>query len=1229
MSLRLSLRLVRCIVLLLVTLLVQGTWALAGTTGGVDGTIVDEHNAPVANASVTISSPSQNANAMTDGSGHFRFLSLAPDTYIVSVTKTGFAPASRAGISVFSDQTQSITIQAHSALRTIASVTSRSNNDLVKSGVTADVYSVSPGLQRASAALSSGTNLNSAYSAIASVPGVFVPIGNLGWGQTINIRGGNYQETGNEYDGIPINRAFDQYAGSALSSLGNQEVQVYTGAAPADAQANGLAGFVNQVVRTGTYPGFGVANLGIGSPGYYHKASVEAGGASPNRMFSYYAGVSGYTQDLQLLDHFDGVSFAPIYGNGQGTLYNIASIGCGGANPSAGCYTNAGSANVTGGAPLGPNGYAAAPVFWGFEPTVTARDSVANFHFGIPHKKDGGRDDVQLLYDVSQTYNANNSAFDSWGVAFGDVLNGTIGGPNGLPNCARAGLTDNCAINPAVVNTFNDANVYTGARYGRLTPGDLNLVKNVYFAGSTSNRPLDGPVSPNQRDSETTGFAVTKLQYQHNMGSNAYARIYGYTLYSDRIDNGVVGSHQNYVGAFQPDYVITSHTSGVAATLADQINQKNLLTFDAAYTTSSSVRDRNDVAGGVGESPIAYLVNAGSPNGGCFAAQTGTFAAKQVSCGTASTYVLPPLGGSSLVPGNPGVDPTVGTESAYTCGGGPCEYVTINNGQTGARNTVKPQFTNLALQDLFKPSERLTVNLALRYEDFKYVMQPTGNLGNQLFVNDYNASHCISGSTIARRGYGTDCAAGFVPTNLSTASPNLDFRELSPRVGFTYTTDSNNVFRFSYGRFTQPAQTSAVEATNVQAGVPSTAFYSGFGFNSFSRQVVPEVSYNADFSWEHQIRDSDVSFKLTPFYRKTNDEFISILVNPKTNFVANVNGLNLTSSGVEFSVRKGDFNRNGLSAQLAYTYTHAIGHYKIFPTGASFVSASNQGIQTYNAYTSFCANAANAKDARCAGSTTSGTAAPCYTTAGAADPACAPGSVANPYWNAAPAGLLDPSAAYAVFDTNLGVGSTGAAASYVAPHVASLILNYRHNRLAITPSFQIEAGSKYGSPLVAQGIAPDTCGATLGNALGNDPRYVNGSPGGGSPYDASSCSAVVPIPDPLTRHFDGIGEFTQPTVLATNLQVTYDVSPKITLQVIGANIYDRCFGGSREAWVIGSLGCAYNQAAPYVGNFYNPGDRIQTYVANPYGPVLATSLQTQPAQSALPFNLYFTANIKF
>ncbi|MGA8384100.1 MAG: carboxypeptidase-like regulatory domain-containing protein, partial [Candidatus Cybelea sp.] len=64
----------------------QGTWALAGVTGNIAGTITDSKGAGIAGVQVQAVSPSGSRTATTDAGGHFTILSLGPDTYTISLT---------------------------------------------------------------------------------------------------------------------------------------------------------------------------------------------------------------------------------------------------------------------------------------------------------------------------------------------------------------------------------------------------------------------------------------------------------------------------------------------------------------------------------------------------------------------------------------------------------------------------------------------------------------------------------------------------------------------------------------------------------------------------------------------------------------------------------------------------------------------------------------------------------------------------------------------------------------------------------------------------------------------------------------------------------------------------------------------------------------------------------------------------------------------------------------
>ena len=64
----------RIALLALMVLLIQGTWALAGTTGNITGTVRDQNGNAIASARVTVVSPSQTQTLTTGASGFYSAL---------------------------------------------------------------------------------------------------------------------------------------------------------------------------------------------------------------------------------------------------------------------------------------------------------------------------------------------------------------------------------------------------------------------------------------------------------------------------------------------------------------------------------------------------------------------------------------------------------------------------------------------------------------------------------------------------------------------------------------------------------------------------------------------------------------------------------------------------------------------------------------------------------------------------------------------------------------------------------------------------------------------------------------------------------------------------------------------------------------------------------------------------------------------------------------------------
>lgn len=1198
--------------LLAVAMLAQGTWALAGTTGGLSGTVVDtETGAPIAGVAVTASSPSQTSSTSTDASGHFVFLSLTPDTYTVSTTKTGYDPGSVAGITVFADSVQTASVSMHKSLKTIAAVRSQAAGSLVKSGTTADVYSINAATQDKVSALGGGGSLNSAYSAVASVPGVVMPLNQAGYFQTVHIRGGDYDQVGYEFDGVPVNRSFDNYPSGQLSSLGMSELQVYTGATPANSEGQGLAGYINQVIKSGTYPGFGTAQLGVGSPIFYHKASVEAGGASPNRLFSYYAGIGGYDQDFRYVSQDNGIA----YSNGYSGIGSVV-VGLTPFNPATGsgdctlptavnytqCYANGFA---------GPGGYYLGGAQWLQPSSIFDRDVVVNLHFGIPHKNDSGRDDVQLLWDSGMLLNG-----------FYESVNDAGGEGVFSPNSDDAGPV-----------TYIDGYQWSGPVGQALPANPSQFVSPYYFPNSPSHAFGNGIVDPNKRDSIWNDQEIVKLQYQKNFGSSAYLRLYGYTYYSDWLQNGPVCSYLNYNCFVSPDYELSSHTRGVSAQFADQINPQNLLTLQGNYTTANSTRDNNTQMfnGGGSRSLAAILVSSANPTSGFCYDTTGA----QVGCNRSDASYLK----WSCLSDPTCVAPAQAAISGLSCGGAPCEYLMAENSLYATYNTVVPKFSSVSLQDQWRPSDRWLFNVGIRADRFQFNGSSTNptDPARQFWFNAYNLDHCVNAqgfvTSIDDLGVAPGaCPTGYSQAKLTNASAQvLSYTKVQPRISGTFTASPNTVFRFSGGEYVEPPNTAYEQYNTLQedlADFLGSHFYN-FGFTTPGHEVRPPVSYNYDLSWEQRIKGTDWSFKLTPFYRKTKDQIQNFFLDQATGFVSGLNVGRQTSEGVEFQLQKGDFNLNGLSGLLSFTYTHSYINYDKLQNGTTIVSQINNDIVNYNSYTSFCQS--HTSDPRCAGGSQTGAGAACYTTAGTPDTACAAGDIANPYWNAPVQSLLSAGADYPVYDIFPG-GIGGSASSFEIPYAATLVLNYKHDKFAITPSFQFLAGNRYGSPESTPGIDPAAgCGALAGSAS-TDPRYQYGAPGG-APYDAMTCNSTIVIPNAYTHGFDQPGAFVNPNQFLMNLQLSYDVSPKITLVGTFANIINRCWGGSKEAWTVSDSNiCSYgiNNSAgivPPVGNVYNPGAQIQPFVQYPYERYLSP-VNVDGNSTKQPFNFYLEARIK-
>lgn len=1136
--------------------------ASAGTTGGLHGRVVDTATgAAIAGAKVTAASPSQLEAVTTDANGVFVFISLSPDTYTITVSKDGYDIASLPGITVVADQSRNISVTMQKTLKTLATISTRATASLVRPGTTSDVYSINSATAKATAALGGSGSLNQAYGSVASAPGVVYQQGQQGWYQSIYIRGGDIDQTAYELDGIPTMRVSDSATVTTLSSLGQQEMQVYTGGTPASADASGIAGYVNQVIKTGTYPGYESLKLGIGGPALYNSAQFEAGSATPDRRFSYYVGEALTAQGYRYGDQFNGASdplfFMPAYiPSNNGASFN------GGCSVAPCVFDGSGT-------PLFSPGTSDAIA------STHDYETVANFHYQLPHKNDPLHDDIQLLWvwsNLLQKFYTSLSDLGLSSLANQNLVEGVFDCGGGTP-----------CTGPV---TYLDQTTYSGPIFQAPNSNDL-ITSN--FPNSGQFRPAFQNIPLNEREGSQNGAGIEKLQFQKNIDEKTYLRIFGYAENSWWWISGPVSANLTY-GDQLPDYEVDGHTYGGDIIFSKQLSDKHLLNATVSYFTSKLETYSMGFQSG---NFTSLIDNAGN----CYDFTTGNLDScyDGNSQGTAFSGLEPGM----PPPGSPGALANA-------------QWIVTENGQNAQIDTVHPFFSAASVTDSWRPNEKLSFTLGMRMENFKYQLQDlaSGYPARQFWFNSYNNEFCWGPgypSTVSRFNTLLN-PGGFVPC--SSVGPFLSPVHLQnyhggtisqtvpqPRFGVTDELNPDNVIRASYGRYARPAPTSYQEYNTFQQDLPSfLATFVPNGWNTPVHNLYSDTSLNADLSWEHHFNGTSLAMKITPFLRTTQGQIQYSALNAQ-GVVAGVNAGKQVSDGLEFALDKGAFDRDGFSWALSATFTRSKIRYGPYPSGLSVIDLLNEQIQIYNSYTSACAGVAPSKNPQslCGvnfnPSAQSPNALPVE-----------PNGIDNPYFNAKPQPLLDPNAQYTTYDEIPSPFSN--AIGFETPFQASLVLNWKSGPLTITPNFLYSTQGKYGSPLVWPGYDPQTCS-------------------GSGAANPQTCTGSIFIPDKYTGVFDNLGAFAQPQRLTANLSVGYEVNKHLTATLTAANLIDHCYQHN-VPWANGPT-CEYAQLQsnllPAAGNFVkNPPIQL----AYPYGSwynnlEIAQMGQKNPVEAVLEF----------
>ena len=1041
--------LLRIAFLALMVLLIQGTWVLAGTTGSIEGKVTDQNGNGITGARVTASSPAQTLSTTTTTNGFYSILNLSPDTYSVTASKDGYDTATTYGVTVQADQSTAADVHMRQTVKTIGHVTTTASASVVSKTVTGDLYAVNAAaINKSNGNAGGAETLYSQNSAVGSLPGVIrYAVGSGpgygGQGQ-LSIRGGAPDQVGYELDGIPLNRGFDFYNGTSFNTNGLASLEVYTGGAPADS-GRAMSGYINEVIQRGKYPGGADFTATVGSPLFNHSMLADVYGGTPDGHFSYYVSTLATNNYVNFGDRSNlaNTSFTVPAGD----------PGCGSFNngPAVALTVGGGPQNcalpVTYNQPASQGAYASTPFNAG-------RDTATNLHWGFAHG--ALNDDLQALYVVGTTV---ADPYGPYGVAGADPSQATEFLTGTTVNAAGNIEWPTGAFYQGVVGQPYNPNLLTPLTWptsgGSVSPscvGGANGATGLPFCG--------GPMPSNFQDSESTQYSISKLAYTRSINQSSFLRVYGYQMFSswtlDQPINGFVGF------SF---YQLHDNATGAGFNYQNQLNQQNLLKLTGDWSRDLTLR--------YNYAPQAV----GSPS----------------------------------------------------CVGGACTPGALVTGVAGpfsTWSTVTPLDWDGVIQDTFKPSDKLQFDVGLRWDQFLFQLMPMKINGPDglAYLGEETQGRCLDGFNYSPSdpriiGDGTQncfdlltaAAAGnplVAPgaANWQDAEGSRGYTEVSPRFGMTYNFDPRDVMRLSVGRYVQPPNSAFEQYRRNPAWGPGTtlgllnSFYTGLGFGVY-HNILPEDSTNYDISFEHEF-NGGISAKITPFYRDTRNQILSIPFNPQSpSFVTGDNFGNAHISGFEFLTQRNIVGPSGIGGTLALTYTDTKVRFNV-PNGGR---------------TSFI-NVLNGTDANgvCQGTGICG-----YNAAYGTNYA-----------------LLDPKGYYA---PSFVMAPTSTGPSYDVAWVINFTPEFKSNGFDVYVPFSYSSGSPYGDALQFP-----------------DPHCPPGVPS-----NANTGCIPVPVgrtfyggngPDPYTNTFDGPGSLKGPSWWTVNLAISHDIGHNLKASILGTNL---------------------------------------------------------------------------
>ncbi|MBL8113233.1 MAG: TonB-dependent receptor [Acidobacteria bacterium] len=236
----------------------------AQTTGTISGLLKDAQGSPLPGVVVEAKGPTLQGvrTSVTEATGRYRLTLLPPGTYTVSTSLSGFAPETRAGISVGLNAETTLDIQMHlSAAADILVIADAAAVDTTTSSLGTNLD------ERAITSLPTGRN----YTSVTQVaPGVSSDANPENTSQsTISIYGSTGAENVFYIDGVNTTGAEYGFQGKELNFEFIQAVEVKTGGYEAE-YGRSTGGIVNVITKSGG------DEWHIDAFGYYDSDGLQA-----------------------------------------------------------------------------------------------------------------------------------------------------------------------------------------------------------------------------------------------------------------------------------------------------------------------------------------------------------------------------------------------------------------------------------------------------------------------------------------------------------------------------------------------------------------------------------------------------------------------------------------------------------------------------------------------------------------------------------------------------------------------------------------------------------------------------------------------------------------------------------------------------------------------------------------------------------------------------------------